>query len=45
MTNNKFNDLFGQKPRDPQNEKITQFPYGYSCFHSKNNRRDNDKIS
>ena len=25
MTNNKFNDLFGQKPRNPQNEKITQF--------------------
>ena len=25
MTNEKFNDLFGQKPRDPQNEKITQF--------------------
>ena len=25
MTNNKFNDLFGQKPRDPSNEKITQF--------------------
>ena len=25
MTNNKFDDLFGQKPRDPQNEKITQF--------------------
>ena len=25
MTNNKFNDLFGQKPRDPHNEKITQF--------------------
>ena len=25
MTNEKFDDLFGQKPRDPQNEKITQF--------------------
>jgi len=25
MTNNKFNELFGQKPRDPENEKITQF--------------------
>jgi carbamoyltransferase len=25
MTNEKFNDLFGQKPRNPQNEKITQF--------------------
>ena len=25
MTNNKFNNLFGQKARDPQNEKITQF--------------------
>ena len=25
MTNKKFNDLFGQKPRDPKNEKITQF--------------------
>ncbi len=25
MTNNKFNKLFGQKPRDPINEKITQF--------------------
>ncbi len=25
MTNDRFNKLFGQKPRDPQNEKITQF--------------------
>ncbi len=25
MTNEKFNKLFGQKPRDPKNEKITQF--------------------
>ena len=25
MTNNKFNNLFGQKPRDSVNEKITQF--------------------
>ncbi len=25
MTNKKFEDLFGQKPRDPKNEKITQF--------------------
>jgi len=25
MTNDKFDDLFDQKPRDPQNEKITQF--------------------
>ena len=25
MTNEKFNDLFGQKPRNPKNEKITQF--------------------
>ena len=25
MTNVKFDKLFGQKPRDPQNEKITQF--------------------
>ena len=25
MTNSKFNKLFGQKPRDPKNEKITQF--------------------
>ena len=25
MTNDKFNNLFGQKPRDPKNEKITQF--------------------
>ncbi len=25
MTNEKFNNLFGQKPRDPRNEKITQF--------------------
>ncbi|MDA9678355.1 hypothetical protein N9T44_01720 [Candidatus Pelagibacter sp.] len=25
MTNNNFNDLFGQKPRDPKTEKITQF--------------------
>jgi len=25
MTNEKFDNLFGQKPRNPQNEKITQF--------------------
>ncbi len=25
MTSEKFNNLFGQKPRNPQNEKITQF--------------------
>ena len=25
MTNEKFSNLFGQKPRDPQNEEITQF--------------------
>jgi carbamoyltransferase len=25
MTNEKFHSLFGQKPRDPKNEKITQF--------------------
>ena len=25
MTNKKFNNLFGQKPRNPNNEKITQF--------------------
>ena len=25
MTNDKFNDLFGQKPRNPNNEKLTQF--------------------
>ncbi len=25
MTNEKFNILFGQKPRNPQNDKITQF--------------------
>ena len=25
MTSNKFNFLFGQKPRNPKNEKITQF--------------------
>ena len=25
MTNNKFNDLFGQKPRDSKKDKITQF--------------------
>ena len=25
MTNDKFNKLFGQKPRNPENEKITQF--------------------
>ncbi len=25
MTNEKFNNLFGQQPRDPKNEKITQF--------------------
>ncbi len=25
MTNEKFNNLFGQNPRNPQNEKITQF--------------------
>ena len=25
MTNDKFHELFGQKPRDPKSEKITQF--------------------
>jgi len=25
MTNNRFNDLFGQKRRNPENEKLTQF--------------------
>ena len=25
MTNEKFNNLFGQKPRNPENEQITQF--------------------
>ena len=25
MTNDKFNNLFGQKPRNPENENITQF--------------------
>ena len=25
MTNEKFNNLFGQKPRNPKNEKLTQF--------------------
>ena len=25
MTNNHFHNLFGQKPRDPKNEKLTQF--------------------
>ena len=25
MTNNKFSNLFGQKPRDPKSDKITQF--------------------
>ena len=25
MTNNRFNNLFGQKPREPKNEKISQF--------------------
>jgi carbamoyltransferase len=25
MTNNKFDNLFGQKPRDPNNEKLSQF--------------------
>ncbi len=25
MTNNKFHDLFGQKPRDPKKDKITKF--------------------
>ena len=25
MTNNRFNELFGQKPRNPQNEQLTQF--------------------
>ncbi len=25
MTNENFNNLFGQKPRNPQNEKLTQF--------------------
>ena len=31
MTNNKFNNLFGAKPRDPQNEKINQFHMDIAC--------------
>ena len=45
MTNNKFNNLFGQKPRNPKNEKINSISYGYSSINSKSNRRDNDQIS
>ena len=31
MTNNKFNNLFGAKPRDPKNEKINQFHMDIAC--------------
>ncbi len=31
MTNNKFNRLFGQKPRDAKLEKITQFHMDLAC--------------
>ena len=27
MTNKKFHNLFGHKPRNPKNEKLTQFSY------------------
>ena len=35
MTSSKFHNLFGQKPRIPINEKLTQFSYGYSCLNTK----------
>ena len=34
MTNNKFNKLFGQKPRDPK-KKNNSISYGYCSFYSK----------
>ena len=36
MTNNRFNNLFGQKPRDPKNDHNT-ISYGYCCFNPKSN--------
>ena len=33
MTNEKFSNLFGQKPRNPQNEEITQFHMDLSLIH------------
>ena len=43
MTNEKFHNLFGQKPRNPAKEKITQFQ-GYCCVYSKSNGRYHGKI-
>ena len=31
MTNSRFHDLFGQSPRNPNNEKITQFHMDIAC--------------
>ena len=37
MTNEKFNNLFGQKPRNAKKEKITQFHMDVAAFYSKSN--------
>ena len=37
MTNNKFHNLFGQKPRNPKNRQNNTISYGYCCFNSKSN--------
>ena len=34
MTNKKFNDLFGQEPRNPKNEKDNSISYGYSSINT-----------
>ena len=35
MTNKKFHDLFGQKPRDSKKEQVNSISYGYCGFNSK----------
>ena len=41
MTNDHFNKLFTQKPRDPKKENYT-ISYGYCSINSKSNRGNND---
>jgi carbamoyltransferase len=42
MTNKKFENLFGQKVRNPKNEKLTQFHMDIAASIQKGHRRYND---
>ena len=44
MTNKKFHDLFGNKPRDSKIREFRAIPYGYCFINSESNRRYNDQI-